>query len=151
MRNNFYLAASVFTFLVCIGIASSQSSAAYAEGVTPTPSATKDSGTGVIRQITGTIVGIKRLSQRVMLLTLDNGVIVQINPASDVGPTESIALNFTKITITYTNQSGDGHTLIARTVKIDPSTTPSRTPTGIPTGCVDKINCFGTTNAQAQR
>src|SRR5260370_24955977 len=140
MRKKFYLAASVVTLLVCNGIASSQSSAAYAEGVTPSPSATKDSGTRMIRQISGTIVGIKRLSQRVWIITLDSGLNVLVDPATD-GPVESLYLKFTRITVAYADQGSAGHTVVARRITVGPSVTPSPTLTSTATGCVVKISC----------
>ncbi len=133
MKNKVVLAASVIALLICVGIASSQRRSAYAEGVTPIASATKGGDTGVIRHMAGTIVGIKRLSQEVIILTLDNGVIVQVNPStSGELPIESISLNFTKIEFAYVNQSGDGRHVIAKSVRVLPSPTP--TPTDVPIG-----------------
>src|SRR5258708_6883785 len=133
MKNKVVLAASVIVLLICVGIAICQRRAAYAEGVTPIASVTKGVDTGVIRHMAGTIVGIKRLSQEVIVLTLDNGVIVQVNPSTGGGiPVESISLNFTKIEFAYVNQSGDGSHVVAKSVRVLPSPTP--TPTDIPIG-----------------
>ncbi len=150
MRKKMYLAASVFTLLVCMGIASSQHGAAYAEGVTFPPSATKDGDPRVTRQITGSIVGIKRLSLRVWLIMLDNGMKILVNPATD-GPVENGSINFTKVTVTYVDQDSHAGAIVAKSIKIEPSTPPTPTPTATPTVCVIEFSCSGTTDTAGQR
>jgi hypothetical protein len=140
MQKKFLLAASVFTLLICLGIAGRQGRSAYAEGFTLVPSATKNGVTKQLRPIAGTIVGIKRLSPRVWLIALDNGLVVLVYPASsDQGPEESLSLSYGKLMIAYVNPDGDGHMLVARSFTLLPSGSPTLTPTG--TGCSEKSGC----------
>jgi hypothetical protein len=133
MQKKVVLAASVLVLLVCVGIAGSQRRAAFAKGVTPIVTPTKGSGTGVIKHVVATVVGVKRLSNEVIILALDTGMTVVINPSSgDAIPIDSISFNFTKIEFEYVNQSGDGRHEVAKNAKVLVSKTPSPTPTDIP-------------------
>lgn len=128
MRNKIFLALSVF-LLFGMGILNNQNSSAYAEGVTPSPSPTKGVGTGVVKQVTGIVVGIKRLSPSVEIITLDIGVTAVVNPATD-HPSESLSLNFTKIKVEYTDNN-KAHHVVAKSYQIIPSTPPPTVAPGI--------------------
>src|SRR5262245_661293 len=74
------LASTTFAIIVSLGMISTQFGTVFAQGGSPSPSATDDGDTTVTMVISGVIDKIEQQSQSVWIITLEDGTRVVVNP-----------------------------------------------------------------------
>ncbi len=164
MWKKIFLASSTFALIVSLGIMSGRSSSAYAQGVTPSPSATDDGDTTVTMEITGVIDTITQQSPSVWIIMLDDGTRVVVNPDTQGFDPNSFHEG-DSITLTVALDDGDSDNVVAKIITTGlatpaatqaptaaPTQAPTQAPTVAPTAAGTEAACgSGNTQPVAQR
>jgi len=132
MWKKILLGSITFSLLISLGVLSSQSGTAYAQGASPSasPSATDDGDTTVTMDITGVIQSITQQSQSVWILLLDDGSKILVNPAT-YGP-DDLKVGATITVTVNVDDDHDGDTFVAKIITSG-SPTPTSSASASPT------------------